>query len=345
MAGFLDILSNIPGLGGCLGVDVGASGTKVIQASGSRRAFSVKSILFQEANADLTSGKFKDSVQKKRLSNVTAAFSIADEKVESHEFKLPKLEKKELQTAIDWEIKKTITSPDFAFHDVLTFEGTEGVEVQCIVASKDVVQSRFEEAKNFGFKPGYLETESAALLAAAKVARDMKPIEKAAIVDLGHSAFRIIFVHQDRVSFTRSLYLGLGPLVQQVMTDGNLTNDQVIALFKELKTQGAGEGSHALLPVVERQMQESLYTLCEEFRRSEFFAKDQKSLEEVEDIFLTGGGACIPYAVQYIQNHLTEKKISTLDPFAWMKTIPEGMDPASGPLWACAVGLSLRNVV
>lgn len=344
MAGLSDILSFLPG-GSPLGVDVGAAGAKVIQCSGSKKGLTLKNILFQPAGEDFVSGKFKDAVEAKKLHKLNASFSIADEKVESHEFKLPALEAKELATAIDWEVKKTVTSPEFAFHDVVTYPGKNGTDVQCVVASKDIVQSRYDEAKGYGFKPAFLETESAALLAVAKVAREGKEIEKAAIVDLGHSAFRLIFVHGDRVSFTRSLYLGLAPVVQAVMADSALTFPQMIQLMKELKNDASSDNAQPSLAALERQIQESLYTLCEEFRRSEFFAKDQKGLDEVEDIYLTGGGACVPYAVQYIQNHMAEKKISTLDPFSWVKKLPEGIDPASGPLWSCAVGLSLRDVL
>ena len=41
-----------------------------------------------------------------------------------------------------------------------------------------------------------------------------------------------------------------------------------------------------IFAVLERNFQELLYTLCEEFRRSEFFIRDQKALAEID--FLTG---------------------------------------------------------
>jgi Tfp pilus assembly PilM family ATPase len=339
MAGLSDIL-NVLGASGLLGVDVGTYGAKVAKASGKKGSLSFKSLFFQPGADPVQLRKFVD---EKKLTNSGAAFAIADEKVENHEFRLPKLSAKELATAVDWEIKKAVASPEYAYHDVLQFIGEEGVDVQCVVASKDIVQSRYDEAKSIGFAPKTLETESAALLAVLKLFYEGKTIEKAILFDMGYSAFRLIFVYKDRVTFTRSLYLGMGPVVQAVLADGAVKPEEINGLLQKLSIEPVPDAPPALT-LLERQMQESLYTLCEEFRRSEFFVRDQKGLEEAEDIFLCGGGACVPFTLQYLQNHLAEKKIQTLNPFQWAKRTPIGFEESSGPLWACAIGLSMRDI-
>jgi Tfp pilus assembly PilM family ATPase len=131
--------------------------------------------------------------------------------------------------------------------------------------------------------------------------------------------------------------------VVQALSDAGVKPEETIELLKKLTLEPQA-ADHPSLPLLERKMQETLYTLGEEFRRSEFFVKDQKRLEEVNEIYLCGGGACTPYTVQYLQTHLSEKTIQTLNPFQWMKQIPPGFDEVSGPLWACALGLSLRDI-
>jgi Tfp pilus assembly PilM family ATPase len=118
---------------------------------------------------------------------------------------------------------------------------------------------------------------------------------------------------------------------------------EIQALLRNLQPGVAVDPSNAALAAAERNLQELLYTLCEEFRRSEFFVRDQKSRADVGEVLLCGGGACLPFAVDYLTKHLSEKKVDVLNPFATAKSLPDGTDVKAGPLWACALGLALRG--
>lgn len=340
-------LPALPSLGGkaCLGVDIGSYAIKILRISSPRLPLGIKTCVWQKLGEDVGSGRFRGRVESLSLAKAAAAFSIPDERVETHDFSLPKLQAKELETAIEWEVKKTLASPEHVTHDTLTFETTQGYNVQCVVAAKEIVTSRFEEGVGLGLSPEFLEPESSALLATVKFLSGEKSIDRAAILDLGHSSFRLIFIHGDRVSFTRSLYLGLGPIGESLPSEAAGGNFKWEEAFKELGRPVSERSPHPAITFLESQLQESLYTLCEEFRRSEFFAKDQKQLPEVNEIFLCGGGACIPLAVEYLSKQLQEKKVTVLDVFKQVKRLPSDVDPTSGPIWACALGLCLRGIL
>lgn len=339
-------LPGLKGMGkrkGTLGVDPGSWSLKVVTAANAAAPFDIQTCIMSVRSEDAAEETVKEAIANGGYLKTRAAFSLADEKIENHEFKLPKLAKKELDTAIEWEIKKAVASPDYVYHDVLTYETEAGFDVQCVVAAKDIVKNRFEEGKLLGVQPTFLETESSALLACASAMRPGKPLDRAVIIDLGYSTFRLIFIHKGRISFTRSLYFGLATLSHQVAGQVGAMPHEVQQRLHDLSPETPADPANPMMSVLERNFQELLYTLCEEFRRSEFFTRDQKGLEEISEILLCGGGACLPFAVDYLKKHLSEKTLGVLNPFEGAKHLPEGIEVGSGPLWACALGLSLRN--
>ncbi len=302
--------------GPIVGYDGGHQVVKVVRLRGVKPPLTIEDA-FVEVRGQGTEGAVALKLRERGYVTLPAAFSLADENVETHGFRLPKLAEDELSTAVNWEIKKTIASPDYVYHDVLTFDGPSNTDVECVVASRDVVNAIYETGEKSGLQPKYLETESSALLACVRALKNPAP-NRMAVIDLGFSSFRLVFLHGGRVSMTRSLYFGLGSL--SGVTDG---------------TKVAGN---------ERGIQEGLYNLCEEFRRSEFFAKDKKGLEDIDEIVLCGGGATLKPVVDYLLKHLAEKKISLLDPFEGTPELPPAVNRELGPIWAVAVGLALREV-
>lgn len=331
----------------CLGVDVGTYGVKVFMPSKTAAPFAVKACHFEAMANGLDAQRLTHYLTAAKLKNTAAAFALSDDKVEIQDFKLPSLQGKELKTAIQWELEKTGAASELTYHDVLTAEVPDGVEVSCIVVARDIVKSRYDEGLQIGFKPKFLETESQALLACAKMMRKNHQLEKAVILDLGHSSFRLIFIHANRITFLRNLYVGLGQVIQSAQDQSGITvrAEEVLAAFQELKLDAGINYSSPFVHALERAIQENLYTLCEEFRRSEFFARDQKGLPEVEEVLICGGGACIPLTFDYLAKHLSDKKVSKLNPLEMAKSIPVGIEKESGPLWACACGLAARGVL
>ncbi len=326
-----------------VGVDAGSWSIKVVQCENQKAPFVIKTCIQKLRSEDSAEKAVKAALLQLGYKDNKAAFSLGDEKVENHEFHLPSLGKKELETATEWEIKKTIASPDYVFHDVLTFPGAEGFDIQCVVAARDVVKNRYEEGKQLGLRPSFLETESSALLACLTAMDIGRPVNRIAVIDLGYSTFRLLFIHKERVSFTRSLYFGLATLNHMIASQLGILPQEVQRLYEALRPDQAVDPIETSAALLERSLQEQLYTLCEEFRRSEFFVRDQKNLEEIEEVYVCGGGACLPFVVDYLRKHLSDKKLTVLNPFSKVKQMPAGINVAEGPMWACALGLSLRG--
>jgi len=274
-----------------IGVDVGSWAVKVVHASSSGKPFKIQKCIIKNSTEEPVASNTKCAIESEGLLKNPAAFSISDENVESHEFSLPKLPKAELDTAIQFEIKKWLPATNDNYHDILIYRKVQGFDIQCIVSSKQAVRRCFDEGKEFGVNPNFLETESSALLACARALHAGTKMDKVAIIDLGYSSFRLIFIHEEKVSFTRSLYFGLGNLCQDAGSQLNRQPEEIMPLLRQLQPESGGASEeNADLALLERLLQEMLYTLSEEFFRSEAFSKERSGFEEPQKVYLCGGG-------------------------------------------------------
>lgn len=283
-----------------VGIDYGKNTVKLVKAVvGHPTILSCKSFFVSQTTKD----EIISFIREKKLLKRPLALSLPDENVEQHEFKIPKLSKEEADKAIEWEIKKILPSSDFIVKDILTLDTEDKIGVECVMAPKDVVQNRFKEGEEYGLKPQYLETESSALLALLMKLNENKEINRTAVIDLGYSCFRIIFINNSQVAFTRALYMGL----------------------QSFESKG---------------VREFVTMIFDEFERSAIFALE-KGLEKVTRIYLCGGGACKDEIVSELVKILGAYEVLILNPFKsnYFKT---DEDIVSGPLWACACGLVTR---
>lgn len=322
-----------------VGLDSGSHRIKVVQVVSQGGTSQVLGC-FTTDRTQSSSEELRQYFTKRGLLKKPLACSIADESVDNHEFRLPKLPVDELNQAVEWELKKTMPATDQVVRDTLVFEKPEGYEVQCVFASRDVVQSLYQEGQKVGLVPKFLETESSALLSCAARLVPNRTLNRMAIVDLGHAAFRLIFIYEGRISFTRSLYFGLANLCGQVAALLEMNEQEVIPWLEKLGKEESDD-TNRVLKALEVTLDDLLATLCEEFGRSEFFFRE-KGLEDVEELYLCGGGACIKPVLGYLERHLAPKRVMLLDPFATLSSLPEGAVAGSGPQWACAFGLALR---
>ncbi len=294
-----------------VGIDSGRSNVKLIKASiGNPTKVLCKSFSFSET----VKNEITSYIKEKKLVKKKLALSLADENVENHLFKIPKLSPEEAQKAIEWEIKKVLPSSDFVIKDILTTETEDKINVECIIAPKDIVQNRYNEAKAYGLIPQYLETESSAILAYLMKINPGLTLNNIAVIDLGFSSFRIIFINSSRISFTRALYLGFSGLNSaQLLEDKEKRSIELVTLAT---------------------------MVSEEFERSVIFGIE-KGLEKVNKVYLCGGGACNEKLVAELNNLLKQYEVSVLDPFKSGYFMSEEK-VSCGPLWVCACGLVTR---
>lgn len=331
----IDIINRVPifGKSPLWGFDKGSLWARCIRLS--RHSFEVKSH-FSIKCSDPAKDEVKQFVRP--FSSYEAALSLPDEKVEVQTITLPKMPNREVPAAVNWELKKIYPSLDMYFHEYLAYPLNTGFEVQCFVTPKDLIRETFMDAKNWGLIPSSLESDALALFHCLREINQQK-LDRVAIIDLGFSSFRLIFIHQNRFSFLRTIYIGLGVICEKA---SDLQVDPEDLPYVLNITSEDGDGPVAFLSIL-RQCHETLYTLCDEMERSEGFLKREKELEGITHVYLSGGGACISSIVNYLKKHLPEKTVETLNPFLKMKHLPPQLEQSSGPFWATAVGLALRN--
>jgi len=327
--------------GPLMGMDKGTFATKLVQVTKKRAPFSIlKSELVIASEPD-TLSRLKRTVDRLKEQKRHTCMSISDGEVEMHEFRLPRLPEGELANAIDWELRKIVPELDGYVYDTIIWPQTEDQLVQCFVVPEQRVRTAHDEISTIGLTPSILETESSSLCALVKILSPHIPLDRISIIDLGYSSYRLIYIHEGRVVLTRPLYFGVASLYRQFSLEARMEPAEVHSFVLQME-QCAPENYNSSQSQLLRLFQESLYTLCEEFHRTEQFLKEQKAFEPAQKIYLAGGGACIPPALEYMRQHLIED-IELLNPFRDFSQMPHGVPSQSGSVWACAVGLSLRE--
>ena len=98
-------------------------------------------------------------------------------------------------------------------------------------------------------------------------------IKNAAIVDLGYSCFRFVFVHEGQVSFTRPLYTGLLKGFQQLASEGDKNVKDLVMPLERVGFRKEDAESEKTLSALKPYFQKSLDTVCKELSDSEVYLK------------------------------------------------------------------------
>jgi len=314
-----------------VGVDLGTQGMKCVHI---RRKAGEARCVWRRGGLGASEAATEEAFPFRHFEG---AFALPDERVERYEIKIPKLPEKEIDSAIKWQLGQLV--PDIAsiYYDYSLNRTGTGYSVTCTSTPRTLVDKLFEEGKCF-FQPKTLETESSALIAVVNEVTRGSPPPLYMVVDLGHSAFRLFIVKDAVMIFSRALYFGLANVCHQIANQFDMKSQDVDHLLGEMGTQPAEES--LVIMSLKRVLHEQLYTLGEELSRSESFVRERSELEPISNVYLCGGGACLPTAVDYLTLHLSDRTVTPIDPFQDFRP-PKGLE-RTGPMWACAVGLALR---
>ncbi len=119
-------------------------------------------IEFKKEEAGL---KIKEELIKRGIKTKTAAFSIPISSTLYKNLKLPKMPKKDLKEAVEWNIREEIQSlkGSTVFDYAIISEEENSYNILVIIAKKSHIDFIFDTAKEAGLKPDIIDSEGIAL--------------------------------------------------------------------------------------------------------------------------------------------------------------------------------------
>jgi len=349
--------------GRSLGVDIGTSQLKIVELNRWKGAANLATYgAIDLADDIIRSDSFavqekiykslKRVVRESGVKGRSAIASLPGFSVFTTILKLPKMEEKELSSAIKWEAKRyipfpieeiildwEIVLPKAALRDQRAAAASASSEAEVFLTAvpKNIVKRYSNIFKKADLNLIGLEPEALALARAL-----VNPAEEGGsmIVDIGATATEICIVEDGFPKLNLSVDMGGNGLTRAIAQSLQVSFERAEQFKKDFgvsREKMGGEIPSAIKPVID--------VIVEKIRHcSSLFAN--RGGKPVREIILSGGSAKLPEFVNYLSLFL-DNKIVIADP--WRKVIaPQEMNKVLkelGPNFDVACGLALRELL
>lgn len=279
----------------------------------------------------------------KRISTKNVVCSLPESKVFLRKISIPKMEEKERQEAVRWEIEANIPlSVDQVYYDWQEVEESKDkINILTVAIAKEYVDNLVETLEIAGLNAYSLEVESIAT-ARSLIPKGAKSDEIYFVADLGAKRTSFIITEGNIPYFTSSIPFsseGMNDIISKEMGVG-------LAEAEKIKmTRGIGHASEpdSLFPALEPYLKN---LSCEIDKSLDFYQSitKTKKLIDVKKVILCGGGSNLKGIVPYMAKAL-QRDISIGDP--WTNIDFGGKLPSisreTSSEFVTAIGLAIRN--
>ena len=353
-----------------VGVDPGTRALKVVELHKTPRGFAVRRLAFQvfpDPPADFDEHEWLSWRSRQSEKLLQGRFKAADLiactvtglDVVYRQLHLPTISKKEMKEAIPWALRKELSYPieeavlDFAVIPQ-TEKGRSGkTKISVLVAPSRKVEEQIRFLQAIGITPAKLTAVPLAFQSLIRHNKSLKT-KKVLIIELGIHTSHLTFIHEGVVDFHREITTAgkdfLDALIHSSSyhsKNGHLTVRDANDLLLQVGIPEEGEEcpEHGDIPLDEMgvNIRPVLERLTNEIRRSIDYYKEKFNVESVDEILLSGFGACIKKLNRHLEKGLNEP-VQLLHPFELagirgFETFTEFQELA--PVFSVAVGLAL----
>lgn len=289
--------------------------------------------------------KLMENPTMKKMHTRKVMCSLPETKAFLRVISLPKMDKKEVQGAIQWEIEANIPlTLDQVYYDWQILDETLSVEagkmnVLVVAVARSVVDQFVEVLEAAGLEVVGLETESIAQ--ARSLLAETEEKATTLIVDIGDRRTSFLISVGSTPCFTSSV-----PLSSQMITD-SIAKDLRISFqeAEDIKIK-QGLGSIALRGPVLKAALPVLESIAAEIEKSiDFYLENLHYSKDIDTIVLCGGGANMKGLLPYMTRRLNRDVVFG-NPWVNVhlgKRIPP-IDRNHAVQYSTAIGLALRGL-
>jgi type IV pilus assembly protein PilM len=333
------------------GLDIGSHVIKAVQLAKRGDKYSLVTAmavpstnkgLLSESEADLTALAMivKKLYNDAKIRTKNVASAIPQDQVSAKLITLPKLTEDELDSALKWEAEQYVPFPlseATLAHQIIgqiDDANQPKIEVLLVATPTRLIDKLIKVLKTAGLNPVSLEMEISA------IARSLAPpgSKITMVVDLGAKATDLAIVENGQVILTHSVSTAGEALTRAVAYNLGLDANQAEAYKKAYGVDSSkleGKITNAIDPILEVIVKEMEKTI-------QYFQTKGKGINQ---IVLTGGTSGLPDVASWLAKKLNIE-IQIGNPFSQVTVggILSKINTADVPLYACAVGLALKEI-
>lgn len=339
----------------CIGLDIGSSAIKVVQARTSKKGVALQAFGFEPLPPQtivdgtiMNQGAVVDAIRelwsRLKLRQKEVAVAVAGHSVIIKKIQVPPMNTTELAEQIPWEAEHHIP---FAKDDVeidyqvVNKRNAQGqMDLLLVAAKKDVIHDYVAVLREASLAPQVIDVAAFSVQNAYESNYQPAPGETVVLINVGASISNINVARDGASLFTRDMTVGGNAFTEEIQKQLNVSYDEA-----EAYKVGGAHDEHGVVPQeVERIMESTAEVLAGEFQRSLDFFMATSAESNVSRILLGGGSAKVG-ALQRAIEKRSRLPVEVLD--AWRRV---ELDPkldaaflkAHSPEALVGLGLALR---
>jgi type IV pilus assembly protein PilM len=341
-----------------VGLDIGSGGIKLLQLKETRKSFSLEKLGVAPLDPELiVDGTVMDAgrvvevlkalVEEQKLKVKEVAISVSGHSVIVKKITVPAMTEDELEESIKWEAEQYIP---FDINDVNidscilgpaeAVDGKEQMSVLLVAVKKDKLAEYTNLVQQAGLTPVVVDVDAFTI-------ENMYEFNYGldngitALVNIGSGVMNINILKNGAFTFTRDISIGGHKYTETIQRELNISFEEAEKLKKGEEVEGAN--MEALAGVVESVNGE----IAAEIQRTFDYFKNTSNQEQIDRIYLSGGGAKLKNLVPYLNEKLS-LPVEIVNPFKNIEINPKLFSPdyiqEVGPMTAVAMGLAMRRV-
>ncbi|MFW5999595.1 MAG: type IV pilus assembly protein PilM [Halanaerobiaceae bacterium] len=338
-------------------VDIGSSGIKVARFLAKKKELSILDTQMVDLPFEtVKNSRIQDiSIVSSKLENAFAAMeynpkevvtAVPGDEVIIRHLELPPLPEDELSESVRWESEEHL--PFAASDAVIDYKvlerGEEQTEVLLVAVKKDVFANYTEPFRQIGIKPSVVNVQPMALISLLQYQN--QHLEPVAVIDVGASSTRVVIGDEDNIYLARNIDTGGNDFTSSIMDVRNINyhNAEEYKIENGLPLEGEPEDVNLEEDITSSYNSEYLISLAsnisEEVARSLKFYTVQHRGEEIERVFITGGGSQLTGLNDLIEEEIG-LELEEINPFRGFHYYLEELKDK----FAVAVGLGISEVL
>ena len=290
-----------------------------------------------------------DLVQRLKPGKVKARYAISGQAVFTRFVKLPPLQDDNIEQLVTFEAQQHVPFPlNEVVWDYELVEGATEKEVVIVAIKSDALDEINSAVNDCGLGTSEVDVAPMAIYNAFRSTYG-HPEEPILLIDIGAKTSNLLYIEGKRF-FTRSIAIGGTSITAAIAKEYNVP-------FAEAEKQKIANGLVALGGGHTEQLDESVAALAmvirnalsrlpAEIARTTNYYRSQHGGSAPRRILLAGGGANLPYTLEFFQEKLN-LPVEYFNPVRNV-SIGKGVDPAvvqrEGHLMGELVGLGLRGI-
>ncbi|MBI3353218.1 MAG: type IV pilus assembly protein PilM [Nitrospirae bacterium] len=341
-----------------VGLDIGSNCIKLLQLKETRKSFALEKLGVAQLDPELiVDGTVMDAgrvvetiktlVEEQKLKVKEVAISVSGHSVIVKKITVPVMTEEELEESIKWEAEQYIpfdindvNIDSFILGPAESVDGKEQMSVLLVAVKKDKLTEYLTLVQEAGLNPVVVDVDAFTIQNMFEFNYGLDN-SVTALVNIGAGVMNINILKNGNFTFTRDISIGGNKYTEIIQKDLSLSFDEAERLKKGEEIEGVNP--EALANSIENMNGE----IAAEIQRTFDYFKNTSNQEQIDRIFLSGGGAKLKGLVSYLNEKLT-LPVEIVNPFKNIEFDPKTFSPdyiqEVGPMTVVAMGLAMRRI-